>query len=165
MLCTLPHCTKDVYTPSGPTRDLWTVCVHFMRFLQRAYKENKTITLTAPCNKLIRPHSNTRCFWLVWLNRVCGLQRAGKPSNPWKESEPAVVGFLFIVVQPFVVSCLIPYVQNSCALQKTWNRMCVCIDVQIQIQQLFHSRRLRGTRADFCKAVMHIFLDVWLCKR
>jgi hypothetical protein len=24
MLCTPPHCTKDVYTPQGSTRDLWT---------------------------------------------------------------------------------------------------------------------------------------------
>jgi hypothetical protein len=25
MLCTPPHCTKDVYTPQGSTRDVWTV--------------------------------------------------------------------------------------------------------------------------------------------
>jgi hypothetical protein len=31
MLWTPPHCTKDVYTPQGSTRDLWTVCTFFRK--------------------------------------------------------------------------------------------------------------------------------------
>jgi hypothetical protein len=44
-----PHCTKDVYTPQGPTRDLWTVWVlcTFLK-LQRALNvgiEHQHITM------------------------------------------------------------------------------------------------------------------------
>lgn len=122
-------------------------------------KKTKRYRLQTTCNKLIVSQSNACCFWLVWLNTVYELGRAGK------ESESAIVWFLFVVVQPLVVSSLIPYVQNSLCSTKRAGMGCVCIDVQIQMHQLFRNRRLRKTCAEFCEAVMQIFLDAWLCKR
>jgi hypothetical protein len=56
MLCTPPHCTKDVYNPQGTNRDLWTVKWLAMEWMVG-----------------VRFHSGAEIFLLRWLYMTSGF--------------------------------------------------------------------------------------------
>jgi hypothetical protein len=76
MLCTPPHCTKDVYTPHGSTRNLWTL----LNMILWTHKTSKSFAILnsyghIPC-----------CSWCNAWNRCGSNWSNSKNSTTLKNS-------------------------------------------------------------------------------